>query len=152
MLKQQSINTERSIFSLITLELKEESLRLLSKRSEDFDKVINVNVRGLFLRLKHVLPVMIKQSSGSIINTFSVAGLSGSPQIFTPLYCIQACGCGLDQAAAVEAAGANVRVNSILSVTCEHENDAFFGRRTRGRTATLAQSIPLNGTGTESIC
>ena len=54
---------------------------ITEQKVEDFDKVINVNVRGVFLGLKHVLPVMIKQSSGSIINTSSVAGLSGSPNV-----------------------------------------------------------------------
>src|SRR3954463_11066529 len=48
---------------------------------ETFRKVIDVNVVGVFLGLKHVLPVMLKQNSGSIINTASIAGLIGSPQL-----------------------------------------------------------------------
>src|ERR1700682_2169743 len=48
---------------------------------EMFRKVIDVNVVGVFLGMKHVLPVMLKQDKGSIINTASIAGLIGSPHI-----------------------------------------------------------------------
>jgi len=48
---------------------------------ESFRRVIDVNVVGVFLGMKHVLPVMLKQDRGSIINTASIAGLLGSPHI-----------------------------------------------------------------------
>ena len=48
---------------------------------ETFRKVIDVNLVGVFLGLKHVLPVMLRQNKGSIINTASIAGLIGSPDI-----------------------------------------------------------------------
>src|SRR4029079_12470253 len=44
-----------------------------------FDQVITVNVKGVFLGLRHVLPVMIAQKSGAIVNTASVAGLVATP-------------------------------------------------------------------------
>ena len=43
-----------------------------------FRKVLDVNVVGVFLGMKHVLPVMLKQNRGSIINTASIAGLMGA--------------------------------------------------------------------------
>jgi NADP-dependent 3-hydroxy acid dehydrogenase YdfG len=46
-----------------------------------FRRVLDVNVVGVFLGVKHVLAVMLKQNAGSIINTASIAGLIGSPQI-----------------------------------------------------------------------
>jgi NAD(P)-dependent dehydrogenase (short-subunit alcohol dehydrogenase family) len=45
---------------------------------EGFDKVIDVNLKGAFLMSKHVLPHMIKENQGKIINIVSTAGLMGS--------------------------------------------------------------------------
>ena len=53
---------------------------ITEQKVEDFEKVLSVNVIGVFPGLKHVLPVMTEHKSGSIINTSSVAGLMGSPK------------------------------------------------------------------------
>ena len=44
-----------------------------------FDRVIAVNLKGVFLGMRHVLPVMVAQGSGAIVNTASVDGLFGGP-------------------------------------------------------------------------
>src|SRR5271169_3523152 len=44
-----------------------------------FDAVISVNLKGVFLGMRYVLPVMLKQGRGAVVNTASVAGLFGGP-------------------------------------------------------------------------
>lgn len=45
--------------------------------TDEFDKVVAINLRGVFLGLKHVLAVMKSQGSGSVVNTASVGGIRG---------------------------------------------------------------------------
>lgn len=45
--------------------------------SEEFEKVVNINLNGVFYGMKHVLKVMKEQGSGSIVNTASVGGIRG---------------------------------------------------------------------------
>jgi NAD(P)-dependent dehydrogenase (short-subunit alcohol dehydrogenase family) len=85
---------------------------LIDQKIKDFDRVMAVNVRGAFLGLQHVLPVMIGRKSGSVINMSSIAGLKGSPNV-APYITSKHAVVGLTRAAAIEAAGHNVRVNSV---------------------------------------
>ena len=79
---------------------------------ETFRRVIDVNVVGVFLGMKHVLPVMLKQNRGSIINTASIAGLIGSPDIAVYSASKHAV-IGLTKSAALECTGTGVRVNCV---------------------------------------
>lgn len=109
---------------------------------EDLDKVLSVNVRGVFLGLKHVLKVMQEQEYGSVINTSSVAGLDGSPGV-TPYIASKHAVVGLTKATAVESASFNVRVNSIhpSPVNTRMMRSLEDGMDTDEE--TLAQTIPL---------
>jgi NAD(P)-dependent dehydrogenase (short-subunit alcohol dehydrogenase family) len=79
---------------------------------QTFRRVIDVNVVGVFLGLKHVLPVMLKQNRGSIINTASIAGLIGSPEVAVYSASKHAV-IGLTRSAALECSATGVRVNCV---------------------------------------
>lgn len=79
---------------------------------EDFDRVINVDLRGVWLGLKYTIPEMQKRGGGSIIITSSIAGVKGYPAISG--YSAAKHGViGIMRTAAIECAPLGIRVNSI---------------------------------------
>jgi meso-butanediol dehydrogenase / (S,S)-butanediol dehydrogenase / diacetyl reductase len=50
-------------------------------RLEDWDRVFAVNVRGIFLVSRYVLPIMQRQGGGAIVNTASISGIVGEPHL-----------------------------------------------------------------------
>jgi NAD(P)-dependent dehydrogenase (short-subunit alcohol dehydrogenase family) len=77
-----------------------------------FDQVIGINVKGVFLGMRYVLPEMVKQGSGAIVNTASVAGLMASPGMSAYVASKHAV-IGLTKTAAQEVAASGVRVNAV---------------------------------------
>lgn len=120
---------------------------IIEQNVEDFDKVLAVNVRGVFLGLKHVLAVMKEQGYGSVINTSSVAGLHGSPNL-TPYIASKHAVVGLTKSTAIEVAPYQVRVNSIHPSPVNTRmmrslEEGFAPGQAEAAKSNLEKSIPL---------
>ena len=79
---------------------------------EMFDKVMSVNVRGVWLGLKYIMPEMNKRGGGSIVITSSTAGVRGSPRM-SPYSTSKHAVIGLMRSAAMEGSSMGIRVNTV---------------------------------------
>jgi NAD(P)-dependent dehydrogenase (short-subunit alcohol dehydrogenase family) len=77
-----------------------------------FDQIMAVNVKGVFLGLRHVLPVMIAAGRGAVVNTASIAGLVGSPGMAVYSASKHAVN-GFTKSVAGEVGPHGIRVNSV---------------------------------------
>jgi NAD(P)-dependent dehydrogenase (short-subunit alcohol dehydrogenase family) len=88
-------------------------VRTLFDYPEDaFDRVLGVNVKGVWLGMREVAPVMAEQGGGAIVNTASVAGLQGTPTLFAYGASKHAV-VGMTKSAALTLAGRKIRVNAV---------------------------------------
>ncbi len=85
---------------------------LVSYPDDVFDRVMRVNVRGVWLCLKAELPVILRQGGGAVVNIASVAGLIGAPML-SAYDASKHAVVGLTRTAAVEYASYGVRVNCV---------------------------------------
>jgi len=98
----------------------------IANTTEVFNRIMDTNVRGVFLSLKHEIPAMLKSGGGAIVNNASVAGLKaiipGTPIYTASKFAVV----GLTRSVALEFAAKGVRVNAVCPAIIETEMTEKF--------------------------
>lgn len=111
--------------------------------SEDWDKTVNIDLKGVWLCMKYEIPEMIKNGKGTIVNCSSIAGLVGFETI--PAYVASKHGViGLTQTAALEYARKNIRVNAVSPGAI---HTPMLERFTQGEEEKMAEEAPMGRVG-----
>ncbi len=105
---------------------------------EEWDRIVDTDLRGVFLCMKHEIPLLLKQGGGVIVNTSSGAGIKGFKGA---AYCAAKHGVvGLTKSVALEYAQANIRVNAVApGIIDTAMMQRFSGGTSEGRQAVIAQ-------------
>jgi NAD(P)-dependent dehydrogenase (short-subunit alcohol dehydrogenase family) len=111
-------------------------------KTEDFDKLMNVNLRGVFLCMKYELQQMQGQSRGSIVNCSSQSGLMGIPGLSAYTASKHAV-IGLTKAAALEYAKQGIRINVVCPGTTETPMVKGLMASEPGRLDKVIADIPI---------
>lgn len=116
---------------------------IMRMKEEEFDKVIEVNLKGVFNCIKHAIPVMVKQRSGKIINISSVVGLSGNAGQAN--YAAAKAGIiGLTKSVAKEIASRGITANAIAPGFIQTDMTETLGEKVK---ENIKANIPLKRLG-----
>lgn len=116
---------------------------LLRMKEEDFDAVIDINLKGAFNCIKHVSKYMLKQKSGKIINISSVVGLVGN--IGQINYAASKAGLlGITKSAAKELSSRGITVNAVAPGFIQTDMVEELGEKVKD---SILENIPLKRLG-----
>lgn len=120
---------------------------LTAECSEDnWQRTIDINLKGVWLCMKYQIPAMLAQGKGSIVNCSSVAGMIGFPSI--PAYVASKHGViGLTQTAALEYAKQGIRVNVVCPGVIQTPMIDRFAGDSAERKAALSAGEPIGRVG-----
>jgi NAD(P)-dependent dehydrogenase (short-subunit alcohol dehydrogenase family) len=126
--------------------INEEDGPLTECSEERWDRLLDVNLKGVFLSMKYEIPAMVRGGGGAIVNNASVVGVGGSRG--TPAYVASKHGIvGLTRAAALDHAREGIRVNAVCPGTI---HTPMYVRRVGddpSNDARIASEIPLGRLG-----
>jgi NAD(P)-dependent dehydrogenase (short-subunit alcohol dehydrogenase family) len=125
-------------------------LPLTQVPEEEWDRLMGINLKGVYLGCKYAIPQMVRQGKGAIVNTASIAGLRGFANWTT--YCASKGGVvQLTKALAMEVARMNVRVNAvcpgIIDTGMLDQAVAMQGVGKAELAATIGESHPMGRIG-----
>ena len=118
---------------------------LPDQSEESYDQIMDINVKGVWLSLKHEIPAMLKTGGGAIVNNSSIAGLighAGAPVYIASKHAVN----GLTKSIALEYAKQNVRVNAVAPGAIETRMFRDFAAAPEVRQA-LEAATPIGRVG-----
>jgi NAD(P)-dependent dehydrogenase (short-subunit alcohol dehydrogenase family) len=106
---------------------------------EEWNRIIDIDLRGVFLCMKHEIPLILRQGGGAIVNTSSgagVIGIKGSPAYTAAKHGV----IGLTRAAALDYATKNLRINAVCPGYIETPMmERFTGGTAEGRAKVVSE-------------
>ena len=98
--------------------IEQEPTPFLEQNEETFDRVLDINVKGVWLSMKYEIPAMLRTGGGTIVNTSSSLGVVGMPGV--EIYAASKHAViGLTKSAAVEFGKQGIRINAVLPAAIE---------------------------------
>jgi NAD(P)-dependent dehydrogenase (short-subunit alcohol dehydrogenase family) len=106
---------------------------------EEWNRIVDTDLRGVFLCMKHEIPLMLAHGGGAIVNTSSgagIVGIKGSPAYTAAKHGV----IGLTRAAALDYAAQNIRVNAVCPGYIDTPMmDRYTGGTPEGRTKVISE-------------
>lgn len=119
---------------------------LAETTEETFDRLMSVNVKGVWLCMKYEIAQMLKQGGGAIVNTSSIGGLIGAPR--QPIYgATKHAVLGMTKAAAVEYGRKGIRINAVCPGVIRTEMMERAIERDPRREAHIEKAHPIGRIG-----
>jgi len=120
---------------------------LVDYPEEIFDRVMAINAKGVWLGMKFVAPAIIARGGGAIVNTASIAGLRGTPNVIAYTASKHAV-VGMARTASMELIRRGVRVNAVCPAPIETPmvtelEQSFAGRDPRAFRDRMTATIPM---------